>query len=87
MGLEENIDRLEDLNRQSLQGGGDTRIARQHELGKKTAGERVRAFMDPDDFMELDRLKTHRCSDFDMAETKIPGGFNTAPSPFVRIGV
>ena len=57
MGLEENIDRPESLNRQSLQGGGDTRIARQHELGKKTARERVEAFMGPGNFMELDRSR------------------------------
>ena len=73
MGLKENIDRLESLNRQALQGGGEARIARQHELGKKTARERVEAFLDPGSFVELDRLKTHRCTDFDMAETKIPG--------------
>ena len=87
MGLKESIDRPENLSRQSLQGSGDTRIARQHELGKKTARERVEAFLDPGNFVELDRLKTHRGTDFDPAETKIPGGFNTALSPFVRIGV
>ena len=73
MGLKETINRLEDLNQQALQGGGTKRIERQHELGKKTARERIDAFLDPGSFVELDRLKTHRCIDFDMEKTKIPG--------------
>jgi len=73
MGLKETINRLEDLNQQALQGGGAKRIERQHKLGKKTARERIDAFLDPGSFVELDRLKTHRCIDFDMEETKIPG--------------
>jgi propionyl-CoA carboxylase beta chain len=73
MGLKETINRLEDLNQQALQGGGVKRIERQHELGKKTARERIDAFLDPGSFIELDRLKTHRCIDFDMEKTKIPG--------------
>ena len=73
MGLKETINRLENLNQQALQGGGVKRIERQHELGKKTARERIDAFLDPGSFVELDRLKTHRCTDFDMDQTKIPG--------------
>ena len=73
MGLKETINRLEDLNQQALQGGGAKRIERQHELGKKTARERIDAFLDSGSFVELDRLKTHRCIDFDMEKTKIPG--------------
>ena len=73
MGLKETIDRLEDLNQQALRGGGVKRIERQHELGKKTARERIAAFLDPGSFVELDRLKTHRCIDFDMEQTKVPG--------------
>ena len=73
MGLKETINRLENLNQQALQGGGAKRVERQHELGKKTARERIDAFLDPDSFVELDRLKTHRCTDFEMDQTKIPG--------------
>jgi len=73
MGLKETINRLENLNQQALQGGGAKRIERQHELGKKTARERIDAFLDPGSFVELDRLKTHRCTDFDMDQTRIPG--------------
>ena len=73
MGLKETISRLGNLNQQALQGGGAKRIERQHELGKKTARERIDAFLDPGSFVELDRLKTHRCTDFEMDQTKIPG--------------
>ena len=73
MGLKETINRLENLNQQALQGGGAKRIERQHELGKKTARERIDAFLDPGSFVELDRLKAHRCTDFEMAQAKIPG--------------
>ena len=73
MGLKETINRLENLNQQALQGGGAKRIERQHELGKKTARERIDAFLDPGSFVELDRLKTHRCTDFEMDQSKIPG--------------
>ena len=73
MGLKETIDRLENLNQHAFQGGGAKRIERQHELGKKTARERIDAFLDPGSFVELDRLKTHRCTDFEMDQTKIPG--------------
>ncbi len=73
MGLKETVNRLENLNQQALQGGGAKRIERQHELGKKTARERIDAFLDPGSFVELDRLKTHRCTDFAMDQTKIPG--------------
>ena len=73
MGLKETIDKLGNLNQQALQGGGAKRIERQHELGKKTARERIDAFLDPGSFVELDRLKTHRCTDFEMEQTKIPG--------------
>ena len=73
MGLKETISRLGNLNQQALQGGGAKRIERQHELGKKTARERIDAFLDPGSFVELDRLKTHRCTDFEMDQTKVPG--------------
>ena len=73
MGLKETISRLENLNQQARQGGGAKRIERQHELGKKTARERIDAFLDPGSFVELDRLKTHRCTDFEMDQTKVPG--------------
>jgi propionyl-CoA carboxylase beta chain len=38
-----------------------------------TARERVETFFDPGTFEEIDRLVTHRCRDFGMAERLVPG--------------
>ena len=73
MSLENHIATLERLNDQAAQGGGSQRIARQHALGKMTARERLDVLLDPSSFVELDRLKTHRCVNFDMDKTKTPG--------------
>ncbi len=64
---------LENRNRSSLAGGGAERIAKQHEGGKLTARERLDVLLDPDTFTELDRFKVHRCTDFGMADNRIPG--------------
>ncbi len=73
MGIKDNLEELERRNRAALLGGGEARIARQHADGKLTARERIDLLLDPDSFVELDRFKTHRCSDFGMQERKIPG--------------
>jgi propionyl-CoA carboxylase beta chain len=73
MAIKENLDELESRNRAALLGGGDDRIQRQHAEGKLTARERLDQLLDPGSFVELDRFKTHRCTDFGMAERKIPG--------------
>ncbi len=65
--------RLEKLNREAELGGGEDRIERQHDKGKYTARERIDLLLDPGTFNELDKLKTHRCSDFGMENKKIPG--------------
>ncbi len=67
------IARLEELEARALKGGGDDRIARQHQQGKLTARERIDLLCDPGSFVELDKFVTHSCSDFGMAEQKIPG--------------
>lgn len=54
-------------------GGGEERRARQHAEGKLTARERVETLLDEGTFEELDKLVEHRCLDFGMAETKVPG--------------
>lgn len=66
-------ERLEELNRQAELGGGPARIEKQHNAGKLTARERIELLLDPGSFVEIDRLKTHRCTDFGMAEKRIPG--------------
>ncbi len=70
---EDLLQRLEDLNRRALEGGGADRVAKQHAAGKLTARERIDLFLDPGTFIELDRLVTHRCTDFGMQQQKFPG--------------
>ncbi len=65
--------RLQELNEQAEKGGGERRIKRQHDAGKMTARERIDLLVDPGTFVELDKLKTHRCTDFGMDQKKIPG--------------
>jgi propionyl-CoA carboxylase beta chain len=64
---------LDRLDAEAELGGGEDRVKKQHEAGKLTARERVELFLDPGTFIELDKFKTHRCSDFGMADKKIPG--------------
>jgi propionyl-CoA carboxylase beta chain len=73
MGLKENLEQFERLHREAELGGGQERIDRQHASGKLTARERVDLLLDPGSFVETDKFKTHRCTDFDMDKRKIPG--------------
>jgi propionyl-CoA carboxylase beta chain len=66
-------DELARRNAAALAGGGAERVARQHADGKGTARERLDALLDPGSFVETDRLKTHRCTDFGMGERTVPG--------------
>ncbi len=54
-------------------GGGEVRIARQHNSGRMTARERIDMLLDPGSFVEMDKFVTHRCTDFGIEESKIPG--------------
>ncbi len=69
-------DRIEDLRKRrerAAKGGGEDRIASQHERGKMTARERIDYFLDDGTFHEFDRLRTHRNHRFGMEERQIPG--------------
>ncbi|MGB7431989.1 MAG: carboxyl transferase domain-containing protein, partial [Ahrensia sp.] len=54
-------------------GGGQKRIDAQHAKGKLTARERLDVFLDEGSFEEFDMFVQHRCTDFGMADNKIPG--------------
>src|SRR5579863_6873410 len=73
MGLKENVERIQHLTRQAELGGGEERLKRQREGGRMTARERVLFLLDRDSFVELDKFKTHRTTDFGMGERKVPG--------------
>ena len=57
------IARLEQLRRESVLGGGQDRIDRQHKAGKLTARERLDVLLDFGTFQELDALVVHRAND------------------------
>jgi propionyl-CoA carboxylase beta chain len=65
--------RLEDLEGRAELGGGEERLQRQRAAGKLTARERIDLLFDPGTFEEIDKLVTHRCLDFGMADQVIPG--------------
>jgi propionyl-CoA carboxylase beta subunit len=73
MGLKDNIERIQQLSRQAELGGGEDRLARQRQNGRMTARERIEFLLDRGSFVELDKFKTHRITDFDMANKKVPG--------------
>lgn len=54
-------------------GGGEERIAKQHEQGKYTARERIERLIDSGTFIEFDKFVTHRCTNFGMEKTKFLG--------------
>jgi propionyl-CoA carboxylase beta chain len=54
-------------------GGGEARVAKQHEAGKMTARERVEFLLDDGSFQEVDPFKTHRCRDFGMERQQYLG--------------
>ena len=64
---------LDRRNAEAEKGGGETRIQKQHEAGKLTARERIDLLLDPGSFVEIDKFKTHRSSDFGMAGQKVLG--------------
>src|SRR5919201_4887672 len=54
-------------------GGGKQRIEAQHKRGKLTARERIGLLLDRNSFEEFDMFVEHRCDEFGMQQTKIPG--------------
>jgi propionyl-CoA carboxylase beta chain len=78
MNLEEKAAELRKRNELAEAGGGEKRRARQHKEGKMSARERIEFLLDDGTFEETDKLVTHRCNDFGMAEQKFYGdGFIT----------
>ena len=67
------IQQLEQKRAGARLGGGQRRIDAQHKRGKLSARERIEVLLDPGSFEEWDMFVEHRCTDFGMAETSIPG--------------
>ncbi|MDP7540431.1 MAG: carboxyl transferase domain-containing protein, partial [Alphaproteobacteria bacterium] len=67
------IRELEERREAARAGGGERRIASQHDKGKLTARERLELLLDPGSFEEFDMFVEHRCADFDMDKQRVPG--------------
>ncbi len=73
MDLKSKFEQFEQINNAAELGGGQERIDKQHAAGKKTARERIQQLLDPGTFNEIDKLVTHRATDFGIDKKKIPG--------------
>jgi propionyl-CoA carboxylase beta chain len=73
MDIYDKINELYDKKRVIELGGGDERIAKQHEKGKLTARERIDLLLDPNTFVELNPFVVHRTRDFGMDKQVGPG--------------
>lgn len=70
--IEEKLTEFQKRLAADKQGGGEKKIAAQHEKGKKTADERLGLLFDKGTFVELDSFAQHRCHDFGAAHTQMP---------------
>jgi propionyl-CoA carboxylase beta chain len=71
--MQDIIRQLDEQRALARLGGGLRRIDAQHSKGKLTARERLELLLDADSFEEWDMFVEHRCHDFRMAETRVPG--------------
>jgi propionyl-CoA carboxylase beta chain len=71
--MKDMLAQLEARRETARKGGGDARIAAQHKRGKLTARERLDLLLDSGSFEEFDMFVQHRCTDFGMEKTKVPG--------------
>ena len=71
--IEEKYQQFEERNKAAELGGGISRIEKQKSNGRLTARERIKIFLDPGTFVEMDKMVTHRCTNFGMDENVIPG--------------
>ena len=73
MSTKEKLEQLKQKRAKALLGGGQDKIDKIHEKGKKTARERIQALLDPGTFEEYDAFKLHRCYNFGMEKIKFLG--------------
>lgn len=73
MSMKERIEELEEARAKARIGGGVAKNAEQHSRGKMTARERIEALVDPESFVEIDRLVLHQTRDFGMMDKRILG--------------
>ncbi|MBK9324620.1 MAG: methylmalonyl-CoA carboxyltransferase [Bdellovibrionaceae bacterium] len=71
--LQQRLSELEKRNESAMLGGGASRIEKHKQGGRLTARERLDILLDPGSFVEMDRLVSHRCTNFGMDKTIVPG--------------
>jgi propionyl-CoA carboxylase beta subunit len=71
--MKEVLEELEIRRDRARAGGGTARIEAQHKRGKLTARERLDLLLDEGSFEEFDMYVEHRCIDFGMDKTHVPG--------------
>ena len=69
----EKIEHLRALREQARLGGGERRIASQHEKGKLTARERLELLLDSGSFVEIDQFVTHHATGFGLENERYYG--------------
>ena len=71
--MDEKLNRLRRRQERAMEGGGEERVAKQHEKGKLTARERLHLLLDEGSFEEIGMLVEHRNTDFGMENQRYPG--------------
>jgi len=71
--MKELLEKLKQMNKQAIAGGGEARVEKQHAKGKLTARERIDKLLDPGTFEEIDKFVVHRCQEFGMEKNKFYG--------------
>ncbi|MGE5259512.1 MAG: carboxyl transferase domain-containing protein, partial [Actinomycetota bacterium] len=71
--MKEVLEELEIRRERARAGGGSARTEAQHKRGKLTARERLELLLDDNSFEEFDMYVEHRCIDFGMEKTRVPG--------------
>ncbi len=71
--MNKKLEKLNNLKSKATQGGGESRIVKQHAKKKLTARERVDLLLDVGSFEEIGMLVEHRSHDFGMENQKFLG--------------
>jgi len=70
MALDPKIEKLRELKKQSMLGGGESRIKKHKAKGKLTARERIDILLDEGSFREIDAFVTHSSTNFGLEQNK-----------------
>ncbi|MDI6753699.1 MAG: acyl-CoA carboxylase subunit beta [Thermodesulfobacteriota bacterium] len=68
--INDEIEKLKQVEETARAGGGKKHIEEQHRIGKLVARERIEKLMDKDTFVEVNMLAQHQCTDFGMEKNR-----------------